>query len=102
MNQEQNSSINKSSSYNTIENSLTSEKKEEYEDFYPTDISNTQISTESFINSINENEDNNPSDNQIYNGNSDIINKSDDGYMSGKNKKIIYFYRYGKNRNKNV
>ena len=102
MNQEQNSSINKSSSYNTIENSLTSEKKEEYEDFYPTDISNTQISTESFINSINENEDNNPNDNQIYNGETDIINKSDDGYMSGKNKKIIYFYRYRKSRNKKV
>ena len=102
MNQEQNSSINKSSSYNTIENSLTSEKNEELDNFYPTDISNTQISTESFINSINENEDNNPNDNQIYNGNSDIINKSDDGYMSGKNKKIIYFYRYGKSRNKKV
>ena len=102
MNQEQNSIINKSSSYNTIENSLTSEKKEELDNFYPTDISNTQISTESFINSINENEDNNPNDNQIYNGNSDIINKSDDGYMSGKNKKIIYFYRYGKSRNKKV
>ena len=102
MNQKQNSSINKSSSYNTIENSLSNEKIEELDNFYPTDISNTQISTESFINSINENEDNNPNDNQIYNGNSDIINKSDDGYMSGKNKKIIYFYRYGKNRNKNV
>ena len=102
MNQEQNSSINKSSSYNTIENSLISEKKEELDNFYPTDISNTQISTESFINSINENEDNNPNDYQLYNGETDIINKSDDGYMIGKNKKIIYLYRYGKNRNKKV
>ena len=70
---------------------MSNEKKEELDNFYPTDISNTQISTESFINSINENEENNPNDNQIYNGETDIINKSDDGYMSGKNKKIIYF-----------
>ena len=91
MNQEQNSSVNKSSSYNIIENSLTSEKEQELNNFYPVDISNNKISTESFINSINENENNNPNDNQIYNGNSDIINKSDDGYMSGKNKKVIYF-----------
>ena len=102
MNQEQNSIVNKSSSYNTIENSLSSEKEQELNNFYPVDISNNKISTDSFINSINENEDNNPNDNQIYNGNSDIINKSDDGYMSGKNKKLFIFYRYGKNRNKNI
>ena len=92
MNQEQNSNANKSSSYNSIENSLASEKEKQYDNYY-TDISK-QISYESFSNSINENEEKNLNDITLDNPNQFIINGSEDDDVSGKYKKLIFFFRY--------
>ena len=90
MNQGQNSNANKSSSYNSIEISLASEKEKEYDNFYSTDISK-QISYESFSNSINENEEKNLNDITLDNPNQSIINGSEDDDVSGKYKKLIFY-----------
>ena len=100
MNQGQNSNANKSSSYNSIENPLASEKEKQYDNYY-TDISK-QISYESFSNSINENEEKNINDIKLNNPNQSIINGSEDDDISGKYKKLIFFIDTEQTQIKNV